>query len=108
MVSAFESLPEWIRSAVSGVAIIVEDRPPPGAGPEHGLLLGIFHGIPMTRHGQRVPGSLPDQIVLYREPILAACSRPQEAPDRIRTVLLHEIGHALGMTEQRLRDLGVN
>ena len=104
---AFVALPAWIRRAVDEVAVMVEDQPPAGSGPEHGLLLGIYHGVPLTRRGERVPGSLPDQIVLYRIPIVLTAAGPGDLPGRIRSVLLHEIGHAIGMTEARLREMGV-
>jgi len=101
------TLPGWVRRAVQDVAILTEDEPPPGAGPEHGLLLGRYHGVPLTRRGHRASGSLPDTIVLYREPILRTCRRAADLPSRVRRVLLHEIGHALGLSEERLRELGV-
>ena len=56
--------------------------------------------------GGRIPGSLPDRIELYRVPILQVCRSPEEVADRVRKVLGHEIGHALGLDEARLRELG--
>jgi predicted Zn-dependent protease with MMP-like domain len=102
---ALAGMPEWVRRAVRGIAIMVDDQPPPdwrGAG----LLLGQFHGIPRTRRGGRIPGSLPDRIELYRIPILHVCRSREEVADRVRKVLGHEIGHALGLDEDRLRELG--
>jgi predicted Zn-dependent protease with MMP-like domain len=107
VVAAFDGLPGWVRRAVGEVAVLVEDQPPPGAGPDHGLLLGIYHGVPLTRRGERIPGSLPDRIVLYRLPIVLATADRDGLPARIRSVLLHEIGHAIGMSEARLREMGV-
>lgn len=99
-------LPAWIGDAIRGVAILVDDLPDDGDG-SGGMLLGRFHGIPRTAIGDRVPGSLPDVITLYRIPILRTTATPRQLEDRVRAVLLHEIGHALGMSERRLRDLGV-
>ena len=102
------ALPDWVRRAVPEAAFLVEDVPPAGAGPEHGLLLGQYHGVPLTRRGHGASGSLPDTIVLHRLPILRACRRAAEVPPRVCTVLLHEIGHALGLGEERLREFGVS
>jgi predicted Zn-dependent protease with MMP-like domain len=102
---ALAGMPAWVQRAVRGIAIMVDDQPPPdwrGAG----LLLGQFHGIPRTTRGGRVPGSLPDRIELYRIPILQVCRSPEEVAYRVRKVLGHEIGHALGLDEARLRELG--
>jgi predicted Zn-dependent protease with MMP-like domain len=107
VVGELAALPDWVRRAVQEVAFLVEDVPPAGAGPEHGLLLGQYHGVPLTRRGHRASGSLPDTIVLYRLPILRACRHVDQVQPRVRTVLLHEIGHALGLGEDRLRELGV-
>jgi len=101
------ALPGWVQRAVQRVAFLTEDQPPPGAGPEHGLLLGRYHGVPLTRRKYRASGSLPDTIVLCREPILPACRRAADVPARVRRVLLHEIGRTLGLSEERLRELGV-
>ena len=32
--------------------------------------------------------------------------RVEDVPDRVRTVLVHEVGHAMGMSETELRELG--
>lgn len=53
-----------------------------------------------------MPGSLPDRIELYRLPILTVCHDREELVDRVRKILGHEIGHALGLGEARLRELG--
>lgn len=101
-----DGFPQWVREAVADVAVLVEDRPAPGASPRGGLLLGLFRGIPLTRTGARVPGSLPNTITLYRLPILATTPDPADLRARVRTILGHEIGHALGLPESRLRALG--
>jgi predicted Zn-dependent protease with MMP-like domain len=102
---ALAGMPEWVQRAVAEVAIMVDDRPPADWAGE-GLLLGQFHGVPRTRRGSRAPLSLPDRIELYRIPILQVCRTRQEVVARVRKVLGHEIGHALGLHERRLRELG--
>jgi predicted Zn-dependent protease with MMP-like domain len=102
---ALAVMPAWVQREVRGIAIMVDDRPSTdshGAG----LLLGQFLGVPRTRRGGRIPGSLPDRIELYRVPILQVCRSREEVADRVRKVLGHEIGHALGLGEARLRELG--
>jgi len=101
-----DGFPEWVRAAIADVAVLVEDRAAPGATPRGGLLLGLFRGIPLTRTGARVPGSLPNTITLYRLAILRTTPGSADLRTRIRTVLGHEIGHALGLPESRLRELG--
>lgn len=103
---AIDALPDWLAPIVAEMAILVEDRPAPGEHGDGTLLLGLFRGIPRTRYGRRVPGSLPDTITLYRIPILSVCRSPEEVPGRVLKVLGHEVGHAMGLSEHRLRELG--
>jgi predicted Zn-dependent protease with MMP-like domain len=99
-------LPEWVEAAMKDVAIMVEDLPPPDDATP-GLLLGRYHGVPLAKRGFRYPGSMPDIISLYRINILTVCRDIDQVAERISQVLLHEIGHAMGLSEGRLRELGV-
>ncbi len=105
VVDALDTLPEFVLPVVSELAVLVEEEPPPENGVAGGQLLGLYRGVPRTRSAGRVPGTLPDVITLYRLPILRVCSTPEAVATRVRLVLQHEVGHALGMTEQRLRSL---
>ena len=102
---ALAELPDWVQEAVAELAILVDDQPP-ADWHGRGLLLGQFHGVARTRRGSRVPGSLPDRIELYRIPILRVSRSRDDVAARVRKVLGHEIGHALGLSEVRLRELG--
>ena len=102
---ALDELPDWVQEAVSEVAILVDDKPPEDWRGK-GLLLGQFHGVARSKRGQRAPMSLPGRIELYRIPILRVCRSRAEVTARVRKVLGHEIGHALGVSEERLRELG--
>ena len=48
----------------------------------------------------------PDRIYIYRLPILDICDTHDDVVREVRTTLLHEIGHFLGMNEQDLDRLG--
>lgn len=102
---AIDALPGWVAPLLDEMAVTVEDDPsdelPPGRS-----LLGHYRGFPRTRYGGRPAGSLPDVITLYRLPILATCSDPADVPQRVLKVLGHEVGHSLGLSEDRLRELG--
>lgn len=102
--AAMEELPAWVGPLLDEIAVTVEDDPPAQVG--GGVLLGRYHGIPRTKYGERPPGSLPDVITLYRSPILATCARPEDVAPKVLKVLGHEVGHALGLGDRRLRELG--
>jgi predicted Zn-dependent protease with MMP-like domain len=103
---ALDQLPEEAALLVSRMAVVVREQPDPEDVTPGQLLLGTFRGVAHTRLGDRVPGSLPDVITLYRLPILAVCRDADEVAPRVLKVLGHEVGHALGLSERRLRDYG--
>lgn len=106
VVDALDSLPPWVQSVVSEIAVLVEDEQPDSDRRPGVLLLGLYRGVPRTSHYGRAPGTLPDTITLFRVPIVEVCASVEDVPDRVRTVLVHEIGHAMGLAEARLRELG--
>lgn len=102
---AIDALPDWVAPLVDEMAVTVEDLPHESLPPGH-TLLGLYRGFPRTRYGGRPAGTLPDVITLYRVPILATCTEAADVPDRVLKVLGHEVGHALGLSDDRLRELG--
>jgi predicted Zn-dependent protease with MMP-like domain len=98
---ALASLPKELRRAMSNVEIVVEDEPPDGEP-----LLGLYQGIPLTERGSGYAGVLPDKITIYRGP-LERLSRGAEARLRaeVRHVVLHEVAHHFGISDERLVEL---
>ncbi len=106
VVDAIDSLPDWVIPIVAEIAVIVEADQQPTEKRDGILCLGLYRGVPRTSHYGKAPGTLPDTITLYRNPILAVCQTQDEVPQRVRKVLVHEVGHALGIEEAELRALG--
>jgi len=99
---AVDSLPAEFREAISNVEIVVEDEPPPGR-----RLLGLYQGIPLTKRTQWYAFALPDKISIYRGPIerLSGGDRTRLAAE-VRHVVLHELAHHFGISDERLLELG--
>ena len=104
--TALDQLPDEAAALVAHIAVVVREEPEAGDVPPGQLVLGTFHGIAHTRVGGRVPGSLPDVITFDRLPILAVCRNADEVAPRVLKVLGHEVGHALGLSEEQLRGYG--
>jgi predicted Zn-dependent protease with MMP-like domain len=100
---ALERLPAVFRQKLTNVAIIVEDLPPRGVGRD-GLLLGLFHGVPLTEKSTFY-STPPDRVYLYQKNIEAVCSSDEDIRREIRDTLLHELGHYFGMSEDELRGI---
>lgn len=107
---ALDSLPEEFRRRVNNVAVLVEDLPPHPIPAEPGqprrILLGLFHGVPMTMKSVfQGPIGSPDYVVLYQKNIESVCSTEAEVRQQIRQTVIHEMGHYFGMSEEQLRDV---
>ena len=98
---ALDDLPALFRERLTNVAIIVEDLPPAGVQ-NHGILLGLFHGIPRTEKSVFY-SSPPDHIFLYQRNIEAISKNDEDVRRQIRATLLHEVGHYFGLSEAELR-----
>ena len=99
---SLRQLPKKFRRRLTNVAIMVEDYP--SRSQERGLLLGLFHGVPLTEKSTFYAG-LPDRIVIYQKNIETLCQDEQEIRRQIRDTLLHELGHYFGMREEELSDV---
>ncbi|HLH06494.1 MAG TPA: metallopeptidase family protein [Terriglobales bacterium] len=100
---ALDALPEEFRARIQNVAILVEDAPANQSAHPKQLLLGIFHGVPMTRRSMFDLYTGPSHIVLYQKNIEAVCSTDDEIRQQIRMTVIHELGHYFGMSEEQLR-----
>ena len=101
---ALDSLPKEFRKRMSNIAVLVEDLPPEPL-PSGNLLLGLFHGVPMTRKSVFDLPTGPDYVMLYQKNIEAVCSTPEEIREQIRMTVIHEVGHYFGMDEEQLKNV---
>jgi predicted Zn-dependent protease with MMP-like domain len=98
---ALDSLPADLRAQMSNVEIVVEDEPPRGS-----RLLGLYQGIPLTRRGSYYGGVLPDKITIYRGPLVRLYGDdPERLRREVRRVVLHEVAHHFGISDERLVEI---
>jgi predicted Zn-dependent protease with MMP-like domain len=97
----FDSVPPELRDRISNVEIAVEDEPPPGQ-----RLLGLYQGIPLTQRTSSYTGTLPDKITIYRGPLERHYGHdPELLVQQIRRVVLHEVAHHFGISDERLIEI---
>jgi predicted Zn-dependent protease with MMP-like domain len=106
---AMDSLPAEFRRYIANVAVMVEDHPPheppTKVGEPKRILLGIFHGVPLTERFHNSLVLSPNHIVLYQKNIEAICHTDAEVCEQIRRTVIHEFGHYFGMTEEQLKEV---
>lgn len=103
---AFEALPPEFRAAAGEVVIRIDDFADEdvlaGFGMEDPFeLTGLYHGVDIGSRDSLGPAPEPSRIFLYRRPILDEwCERGDVTlSDLIAHVLIHEIGHHFGLTD---------
>ena len=98
---ALDSLPHDLRAFMSNVEIVVEDEPPPGQP-----LLGLYQGVPLTRRSSAYAAVPPDKITIFRGPLERHYGESEETLRlAIRRVVLHEVAHHFGISDERLKEL---
>jgi predicted Zn-dependent protease with MMP-like domain len=98
---AMDSLPKWVLDRLENVEILVEKRPPR----QEPNLLGLYHGIPLTKRDGGYAGVLPDTITLYRSTIERAAHDEDHLRSIIAHTVEHEVAHFFGISDDRLRDI---
>ena len=100
---AFNHLPALFKEKIENVEVVVENAPP--SRDRGSMLLGLYHGVPLTKRGTWYGMSpvLPDRISLFQDNIERVCGSDQEIRLKIYEVLCHEIGHYFGMDEAQIR-----
>jgi predicted Zn-dependent protease with MMP-like domain len=103
--AAFKRLPARFRDMTNDVLIRVEDFPTEEVLDSLGIdspfgLLGLYQGIDLTRQSVLDVSPLPEMIFLYRRPILEYwADHDEKLGDIIAHVLVHEIGHHFGLSD---------
>ncbi len=103
---ALDELPAWVVDAVDNLHVVVEDWPTPEQDPDGEGILGIYEGVSLAERGIDYFGVMPDRIVIFMEPHLQMGLSRRELRDEIRTTVLHEVAHHLGIDDRRLHELG--
>jgi len=98
-----ESLPASIRSQLDNVTIEVAYQQPSDIGDP---VLGLYEGIPLNERGFDYFAVAPDRIRVFYSEHQALGLSDDDLRKEIRTTVLHEIGHHLGISDARLHELG--
>jgi predicted Zn-dependent protease with MMP-like domain len=102
---ALTTIPDELRRHVSGVVIRVEDFPDDEIAADMELespfdLLGLYTGVSLDHKSISDTPIGPDMIFLYRRPILDYwCESGETLARLVRHVLIHEIGHHFGFSD---------
>jgi predicted Zn-dependent protease with MMP-like domain len=108
---ALVAIPAKLRARVRAVSILIEEVADDETLAELGIenaweLTGLYRGVPFGHADSGATPHAPDMILLYREPILLEWIETGEDLFRlVRTVLIHEIAHHFGFSDDDIATL---
>lgn len=107
---ALRDIPRRFRTAMTNMAIVVEDDPPPHILAEMEIeppdsLYGLYQGTPLPERSWGHGNTLPDQISLYKNPIEEDSEDQEDVIVCIAETLIHEIGHYFGLSEDEIEEI---
>lgn len=109
--AALAEIPTPLREQTRGIAILIEEFPDEETLREMDIespfdLLGLYSGVSLDRKSVNDAPDDQDRIFLYRQPILAYwCESGEDLAHLVRHVLIHEIGHHFGLSDDDMEAL---
>jgi predicted Zn-dependent protease with MMP-like domain len=103
---ALATIPDATRRQIEPLVIRVEDFPDEETEEAMELdspfdLLGLYRGVAMPQKSVTSTRAETDMVFLYRRPILDYwCEGDDTLEEIVRHVLIHEIGHHLGFSDE--------
>ncbi len=109
VVEALGNIPKFLRKKMENVEIVIEDYAPPYVRERLKIhpyaLFGLYQGVPLKKRGGWYGNVLPDKITIFQRPIEQYCKAEAEIKELVKKVVLHEIGHYFGLSEEQLGKL---
>lgn len=109
--AAFARIPEPFAQHLSGIVVKVEDFADGETLDALGIdnawgLSGLYHGQPMDKQSVWSFGDMPPVITLYRMPLIAEWrATGVRLDDLVAHVVIHEVGHHFGLSDDDMEAL---
>lgn len=106
LADAIDDLPSPFREQLDSVAVVIQEWPTPDqlASVQAWGLYGLYQGVPRTAYGAD-QAAWPSRITLFRGPLMRANQSPERLRAAVTETLHHELGHHLGLSDERLAEL---
>ena len=113
-IEAYRGLPDEFRALCGDIRFLVADFPDEDVVKEMALespfdILGLFEGRGIGEMADPATGEMPNRILIYRRPILDYWAEHEERlGDIVRHVVIHEIGHHFGLSDDDMETIEAN
>ena len=112
VIKALEDLPEVFKRSLDNVDVVIEDEPTPEQAGKvdaahRRMVLGLYQGVPLARRSHYYGMVMPDKISIFRKNIQKVCKTEEDMVRLITHTVQHELAHHFGISDKRLRDLGI-
>src|SRR6187549_3097075 len=107
---ALREIPKRFRNAMTNVAVVVEDNPPPDVLEELEVepgdtLFGLYQGTPLPERSWGHGNTLPDSVLIFQGPHEREAEDDEDLVALIGETLIHEIGHYFGLSEEDIEEI---
>ena len=107
---AIRHIPCRFQGAMQNVAVVIEDRPALELLETMQITLpdtlyGLYQGTPLTARVWSHANSLPDQITIFREPIVMGSTDENAVTRSVGETIIHEFGHYFGLSEDEIEEV---
>ncbi len=104
---ALDELPERLRLGLGSLAVLIEDEAPAELKAHYGAydLYGHFRGFHLGTLDGSVAVRPPSTITIYKGPCIRSAPTVGGVRARVRSTVLHEVGHQLGLDDDRIHRL---
>ena len=112
VIKALENLPEIFKRSLDNVDVVIEDEPTSDqAGmvdaAHRRMVLGLYHGVPLAKRSHLYGMVMPDKISIFKKNIERVCRADEDIVRLVTHTVQHELAHHFGISDKRLRDLGI-
>lgn len=110
---AIDLIPEGLRKVLDQMPVMVQDLPDPRIlraehPPMRPDVLGLFVGTGLRERSIFDAPAPPEAIMVFQRNLELFCPTREDLLHEINVTLAHEVGHALGLEEEDLRERGID
>ena len=112
VIKALDDLPQVFKDSLENVDVVIEDRPTSEEASKvdaahRRMVLGLYQGVPLSRRSHYYGMVMPDKISIFQENIELVCKTDEEIVRLVTHTVQHELAHHFGISDDRLKDLGI-